>query len=304
MRVSEGRGPGALEGGRVAAAPISWGVCEAPGWGHQLTPDRVLGEMAELGIRATEFGPDDFLPDDPGERADLLAAFGLRAVGGFLPVVLHDPDHDPLPRVRRTLARFTAAGADTLVVAADSAGAGAGAGYDRRDVIDEPGWATLFGNLERIVEAAADRGVQATLHPHVGTVIESREEVERVLPGSMPLCLDTGHLLLGGTDPVELVASAADRVAHVHLKDVDAAVAERFRARGEGFTDAVRRGVFRPLGAGNIDVGRVVERLEDTGYRGWYVLEQDRVLETDPGPHEGPAPDVRASLEFLAGLLR
>lgn len=305
MRPSHDNGPDA--GGqreRLAAAPISWGVCEAPGWGYQLPPERVLGEMAGLGVAATEFGPDDFLPDDPAARAELLAAYGLRAVGGFLPLVLHDPGHDPLPRAVHTLERFRAAGADTLVVAADSAGSGAAAGYDERDVVDEPGWARLFANLDRIAEAAADRGVRATLHPHVGTVIENRAEVERVLRASMPLCLDTGHLLLGGTDPAELISAAADRIAHVHLKDVSAEVAARFRAGDEPFTESVRRGVFRPLGTGDIDIRRVVGQLEDFGYDGWYVLEQDRVLETEPGPNEGPAPDVRESLEFLAGVLR
>ncbi|MQA86328.1 MAG: TIM barrel protein [Streptosporangiales bacterium] len=258
--------------------------------------------MRDLGITATEFGPDDFLPDDPKRRAELLASYGLRAVGGFLPLVLHDPDHDPLPRALHTLDRFAAAGADTLVVAAASTGSG----YDERDVVDGSGWATLFANLGRVAEAAGERGVQATLHPHVGTVIENRDEVLRTLDADMPLCLDTGHLFLGGTDPLELVASlgssVSDRIAHVHLKDVDIEVAGPVRTGTGSFTDAVRKGVFRPLGAGGVDIGAVVRRLAETGYRGWYVLEQDRVLSGEPGPNGGPAPDVRTSLEFLAGV--
>lgn len=286
--------------GHIAAAPISWGVCEVPGWGYQLTPERVLSEMRDLGITATEFGPDDFLPDDPGRRAELLAGYGLGAVGGFLPLVLHDPDHDPLPRARHTLDRFAATGADTLVVAAASTGSG----YDERDALDESGWGALFANLARISEAAGDRGVRATLHPHVGTVVENRAEVRRVLDAEMPLCLDTGHLFLGGVDPLELVADASDRIAHVHLKDVDTELAERVRAGALSFTEAVREGVFRPLGVGGVDIGGVVHGLADAGYGGWYVLEQDRVLLGEPGPNEGPAPDVRASLEFLARVMR
>ena len=85
---------------RIAGAPISWGVCEVPGWGHQLAPDRVLAEMRDAGLAATEFGPDGFLPADPGERSALLKSYGLGAVGGFVPVVLHDPAHDPLARRR------------------------------------------------------------------------------------------------------------------------------------------------------------------------------------------------------------
>jgi len=97
---------------RLAGAPISWGVCEVPGWGYQLPAARVLAEMARLGLAATAFGPDGFLPADPAARDALLATAGLRAVGGFVPLVLHDPEHDPLPALRRTAGSFAAAGAD------------------------------------------------------------------------------------------------------------------------------------------------------------------------------------------------
>ena len=94
---------------RIAGAPISWGVCEVPGWGYQLTPKRVLAEMREVGLSATEFGPDGFLPADPQEMADVLAAHHLTAVGGFAPVVMYRPDHDPIPDVERLIPGFLAA---------------------------------------------------------------------------------------------------------------------------------------------------------------------------------------------------
>src|SRR5699024_3605514 len=86
---------------RIAGAPISWGVCEVPGWGHQMSPDRVLTEMAGLGIGATEFGPQGWLPEAPAARSAALRPYGLTAVGAFVPVVLHDPAHDPVPEVDR-----------------------------------------------------------------------------------------------------------------------------------------------------------------------------------------------------------
>jgi len=79
---------------RIAGAPISWGVCEVPGWGHQMTAERVLTEMRAPGIEATEFGPDGFLPADPDTRAKTLASHGLAVVGGFVPMVLHDATVD------------------------------------------------------------------------------------------------------------------------------------------------------------------------------------------------------------------
>ncbi|WP_443068290.1 TIM barrel protein [Streptomyces sp. NBC_01358] len=279
---------------RVAGAPISWGVCEVPGWGHQMAPGRVLAEMAAAGLAATEFGPDGFLPQDPDARAELLAGHGLAAVGGFVPVVLHDPGRDPLPEVRRALAGFGSA--RTLVLAA----ATGTDGYDARPELSAREWDALLANLDRIAAHARAEGVTATLHPHIGTMVEGPEEVERVLNGSaVPLCLDTGHLLAGGNDPVDLARRAADRIAHVHLKDVDAALAARVRAGDVTYTEAVRTGLYQPLGQGDVDISAITTALDAAGYTGWYVLEQDTVLDTEPAPGEGPLSDVVASLAHL-----
>ncbi len=280
---------------RIAGAPISWGVCEVPGWGHQLPADRVLREMRELGLTALEFGPEGFLPADPAARADVLARHGLRAVGGFVPVVLHDADVDPDPAVDTALDAFAAAGADTLVLAA----ATGLTGYDTRPTLDDRQWKRLLTVLDRLAERAAERGVTATLHPHVGTMVETRDDVLRVLDGaSVPLCLDTGHLVIGGTDPLELAGAASERIAHTHLKDVDAALAARVRAGELSYTSAVHAGMYRPLGRGDIDIGGIVTTLESSGYDGWYVVEQDTILAAEPAG-EGPAVDVRASIAFL-----
>jgi inosose dehydratase len=284
---------------RVAGAPISWGVCEVPGWGWQYDPATVLTQMREVGLRATEFGPDDFLPQAPTERAALLASHGLAAVGQFVPVVLHDPGHDPLPEVDRAMDALVEARASTVVLAA----ATGAEGYDDRPVLDANGWRTLLRNLDRLDEAATARGLRATLHPHVGTMVESGEETDRVLDGSrVALCLDTGHLLIGGGDPVAVARRAPTRIGHVHLKDVATAVADRVRASRLTYTDGVREGMYQPLGAGDVDVPAIVTALERNGYAGWYVLEQDTILEADPASDAGVTPpldDIRASIEHL-----
>jgi inosose dehydratase len=283
---------------RIAGAPISWGVCEVPGWGHQLAPDRVLTEMRAVGLVATEIGPDGFLPADPATLAHTLAEHDLHAVGGFVPVVLHVPSHDPTPAVDRVLDGFEAADARTLVLSADSGLAG----YDSRPVLDDEGWRTLLGNLDRLMTLAAARGITAVLHPHVGTMIENGDEVRRVLDGSgIALCLDTGHLLIGGTDPADLARQVPERIAHTHMKDVDARYARRVQGGELTYTEAVREGMYRPLGSGDVDVAAIVEHLEGRGYGGWYVLEQDTILPGDPSG-EGPVSDVRTSAEYLRGL--
>jgi len=284
---------------RIAGAPISWGVCEVPDWGHQMTPERVLDEMWEIGLKATEFGPIGFLPDDPRARRDLLASFGLAPVGGFVPVVLHDAASDPLPAVEDVLRSFAAGDAKVVVLAAETGTTG----YDDRAELDEAAWKTLLTNLDRILDAAGEHGLTAALHPHIGTVVEGPDDVARVLEGSsVPLCLDTGHLLVGGTNPLELVTQAPERIAHAHLKDVDASFAPRIQRRELTYSEAVRRGMYRPLGSGDVDIAGIVRVLEGVGYTGWYVLEQDTILEAEPAAGEGPVADVRASVEFLRSL--
>lgn len=280
---------------RIAAAPISWGVCEVPGWGYQLSPERVLGEMRELGVTAAETGPEGFLPSSPSALRDTLAGYDLRCVGSFVPVVLHKADHDPTPAVSEVLDRLETSGGDVLVLAA----ATGVDGYDDRPDLSEAEWTTLLANLDRLGDLAESRGVTAALHPHVGTMIEKRDEVYRVLENSsIGLCLDTGHLLIGGTDPLEVTQAFTDRITHAHLKDVKVELAEKVQ-RGElTYTDAVAQGMYVPLGAGEARIARVVGTLVDAGFGGWYVLEQDTIL-GDEADGDAAAGNVAVSMSFL-----
>ncbi len=284
---------------KIAAAPISWGVCEVPGWGHQLSPDRVLREMQQAGLAATELGPEGFLPADPMALTGLLDAHGLSCAGTFAPAVLHHAGHDPGRDIAAALDSIVAVGASTLVLAAASGTEG----YDSRPVLDAGGWATLLANLDRIADDATERGVTAVLHPHVGTMVETSADVDRVLSGSrIPLCLDTGHLLIGGSQPLQLARHCADRVAHVHLKDVDTRLAARVRCGELTYTQAVAQGMYTPLGAGDIDISGIVTALRGNGFDGWFVLEQDTILDGEP-PGEGPLRDVRSSVAYLTDVL-
>jgi inosose dehydratase len=211
--------------------------------------------------------------------------------------VLHEPGG--ADAIARAAVRLAEAGAGIAVVAAIS-----GAGYDSRPKLTEAQWATLLAALDEGAARAARHGVRAVLHPHVGTVIENAEDIDRVLEGSsIPLCLDTGHLLVGGADPVALAERAGHRVAHAHLKDVDATLCAAVRNGEIAYTDAVRQGLYRPLGQGAVDVPRLVRALESHGFAGWYVLEQDVMLDAEPANGNGPAADVRASVEYLKGVL-
>jgi inosose dehydratase len=135
-------------------------------------------------------------------------------------------------------------------------------------------------------------------------MVETRSEVERVLDGSaIRLCLDTGHLLIGGTDPLQLALEVPDRIAHAHLKDVDAALAAEVQAGRLTYTEAVGRGMYTPLGAGDVDIAGIVSSLRRNGYDGWFVMEQDTILDAEP-LDEGPLADVRASVTFMRNACR
>jgi inosose dehydratase len=256
--------------------------------------------MSELGVAATELGPDGFLPEGPAECSELLGSFGLSALGGFVTLVLHDPAVDPLPEARRALDRLVGVGAEVMVVAAVSGREG----YDQALALDDAGWAALLANLGAVHRMAAAAGVTMGLHPHVGTIVEGPEAVHRVLDqSSVPLCLDTGHLLIGGTDPLALATEAPRRIVHVHLKDVDASMAARVRDGSSSYTAAVAGGMYKPLGQGNVGIAGILDALEGVGYDGYYVMEQDTILGTEPPPGSGPMTEVRASLEFLREAL-
>jgi inosose dehydratase len=283
----------------VAGAPISWGVCEVPGWGYQLPATRVLQEMRSVGLTATELGPHGYLPADPAQRAELLGSCGLTVAGGFVPVVLHDPAVDPVPDAWEALDGFGQSGTAVLVLAASTGSEG----YEGRPEMDTTDWSRLLANLDRIAALAVERGFIASLHPHVGTMVEKRDEVWRVLDGSeISLCLDTGHLLIGGTDPADLASQAAARVGHVHLKDVRKELACQVADGEISYVHGVANGLYQPLGQGDVDVAGTVSALRAAGYHGWYVLEQDMIV-PEPPSGEGPVVQVRQSLAYLRSLM-
>ena len=285
---------------RLAAAPISWGVCEVPGWGRMLPPERVLAEMAELGIRATELGPIGWLPEDLSGLRAALDGHGLRLVGGFVPLVLHEPSLEATRAEADRIARlFAAAGADVFVAAIVM-----DPEWSVPRALDDAEWGRLVAHLAEIDALVAGHGLKLALHPHVGTLVERAAEVERLLADSdVGWCLDTGHLLIGGVDPADFLRRHAGRVVHVHLKDVDDAVAARLRDGELSLMEATQAGMFRPLGQGDAGIDDVIRLLDGSGYDRWLVLEQDTAITGEEPPvGRGPVLDVKASIDYLTNL--
>ncbi|NHA67732.1 TIM barrel protein [Phycicoccus flavus] len=287
---------------RVASAPISWGICEVPGWGKMLPTDRVLTEMTDLGITATEYGAPGFLPVEPDAVREVLGSHGMSLLGGFTPLVLHDPARrdDELARVQEVAGLFGRAGASTFVscpVMDDD--------WSVPRPLDRDEHAHLVRMLGEVDTICADAGLTQVLHPHLQTVVETSTDVERVLDDcDVKWCLDTGHLAIGGTDPVDFARRAAERVGHVHLKDVRMDLVPRLMDRSTSIMAGVQEGLFPPLGQGDLPLAEVVRTLEASGYDGWYVIEQDTAITGPfPGLGEGPVTGVEASMQYLRDVV-
>jgi inosose dehydratase len=281
---------------KIAGAPISWGVCEVPNWGTQLAAERVLADAQRLGFTAMEAGPPGFLPTDAAAAARALDAHGLRCIGGFVTAVLHDRARRDaeLASVERQAAWLRDSGAELLVLAA----ATGREGYEGRTDLTDLEWSTLFETLPIIEAIAGAKQLTVVVHPHVGTVIEQPQDIERLLARShAALCLDTGHVFVGGGDPAVVARAAGRRVAHVHLKDADATLSAAVRDGRLSYAAAVQQGLYRPLGEGAARISDVLTELRAVGYDGWYVLEQDVALKDASAD---PLPSIQRSLTFVS----
>jgi inosose dehydratase len=286
---------------RVAGGPISWGICEVPGWGLQLPVDRVLDEMRDAGLGATELGAIGWLPTEPAALRATLDAHDLRAVAAFVPIVGHDP-------ARRAASMQTADEMASLLEAVGARHFVTALVNDpddwSRPALDDAQWEHMIDVVDEIDDLTASHGVQQVVHPHVNTLVETADELERFLESSdVPFCLDTGHVTLGGSDPLDLAKRCADRVALVHLKDVRSDVAARLGSGELPLMAAVQAGLFAPLGDGDVLVAETIVELERQGYDGLYVLEQDvAITGAEPAPGDGPVRDVLKSVAYLRSL--
>jgi inosose dehydratase len=272
---------------RLASAPCTWGVWERTVDRDDLVPPALMLETVRgLGYTGIELGPPGYLGDDPEAVLATLAPYGLELVGAFAPIRIADEREfeDDLPFLDRTIAVLAATGArGPVVLAADE-------NETRLRVAGRPDaraatslsadeMKRAAARVERAAARARDAGVAAAFHPHTATYVEGPEEVEALLaatdPGVVRIAFDTGHCVVGGGDPVAFVHEFGDRIAHLHLKDVDPSVLDRVRSQELTVAEAWEHGLFCEFGTGAVDFAAVLAALE--GYDGWAVVEQDRV---------------------------
>ena len=258
---------------RVAAAPCSYGVFELTD--ASVDPAWMLDAVANAGYAGIDLGPPGYLGTGD-ELRGALERRGLTLAGGWIEL---EPGSGSQDALEATLACFDAAPPPdgrlpprpTLAVDGP-----ADAVTGRPGTLDADEWKAMTARVSQAVTTCRQRGYEPTFHHHVGTWVETPDQVDRLLEDvDVDLCFDTGHLALGGGEPVADLTRWRSRINHLHIKDVDLEEAGRIAAAGEPLLEVWRRGAFRPLGEGDVDVDRMLESVGS--FDGWLVVEQDTV---------------------------
>jgi inosose dehydratase len=295
---------------RVANAPCSWGVLEFDREASTAPYDRVLDEIHETGYAGTELGDWGFMPTDPVRLKREVGRRTLQLIGAFVPVALASADAHArgVETAVRTARLLRDAGANDafIVLSDDNAGVPAREQNAGRigveHTLSDREWTVFAAGAEQIATTVRDAtGLRTVFHPHCGGYVETPAEIDELMkrtdPALLGLVLDTGHIVYGGGDPLEILERYPRRVWHVHFKDCDQRVAAHAREAGLGYLAAVRSQLFCELGAGDIDFATILSALQRIGYDGWIVVEQD----VFPG-YGTPAESARRSRAYLRSL--
>jgi len=268
---------------RVATAPMNWNSDDLPDLRPKIPIGQVLAEMVEAGYEGTEYGTG--LPADPQALRAVLAPHGLTLASMFCWVSLEDPGRQPAEiaqalGVARTLSAMEVR--ELILGIRGSAQRIALAGRVPRDgsaSLTGAQWRILADGIHALARACEPLGVRLAVHPHAGSYVETRPELETLFSvtdgKALGLCVDAGHLVYGGADPVAVVETYGPRVWYVHIKDVNPGVLALSTQNGLGFLGALRSYIFCDLGKGCVDVRRFMDALRKVNYSGWMVIEQD-----------------------------
>jgi len=293
---------------RWGVSPIAWSNDDMPELGGDTTLDAILTDVRDIGFDGVELG--NKFPRDPGVLAPIMERHALAIVGGWYSTNLLTRDAEAEIAAMARHIDLLAAMGSTVFIAAETSNA---VHSDRTSRLDTPPrlpaneWDEFGDRLDRIAAYACERGMRFAYHHHLGTVVETMEDLEHFFAATgehVGLVLDTGHAIYGGIDPVHIVRSHPDRINHVHCKDVRRAHHAAALAGGHSFLDGVVDGMFTAPGDGEYDYAPFFQALADIGYSGWVVVEaeQDPAL-ANPRSYSQLGLDTLKAHAAAAGLL-
>lgn len=265
---------------RYGVSPIAWINDDMPELGGDTPVEQVLQEAHEIGFAGIELGGK--FPRDPTELKGLLGRYSLDLIGGWYSAsLLTRTAEEEIEALRPHLSLLQSLGSEVFVIAETS-----NAVHGERAIpllrspqLNDEQWRVFGARLTHVAEFIRSEGLRFAYHHHLGTAVESQAELDRFLAStgdSVGLTLDSGHAALGGIDPLDVIRTTPDRIAHVHCKDVRKPVFERVLGNDQSFLDGVLEGMFTVPGDGDLDFSELMRALRGIGYSGWIVIEAEQ----------------------------
>lgn len=268
---------------KLAMAPIGWTNDDMPDLGSENSFEQCISEMALAGFTGSEIG--NKYPSDPAVLKPYLDIRGLTICNAwFSSLLTSEPYEVTIKNFITHRDKLYALGAKAIGVSEQ--GNSIQGKLDvpilgsAKPVYTEEQWAVIVKGFNEMGKLAKEKGMTLTVHHHMGTGVQTAEEIDRLMdstdPGLVFLLYDTGHLSFADEDALAVLKKYVKRVRHVHLKDIRYDVHKEVKAKKMSFLDAVRAGVFTVPGDGDFDFIPVFEELEGSGYEGWVVVEAEQ----------------------------
>lgn len=267
---------------KLGIAPIAWTNDDMPELGGEISFEQCIKEMALAGYEGSEVG--NKYPRDPEVLKKALAPHGLQIASAWFSTFLTTkPLEETVKPFLEHRDFLHAMGAKVIVVAEQGhsiQGQMDTPLHDNKPIFTDLEWDKLAAGLEHLGDLAAEKEMKIVYHHHMGTGVQTFEEVDRLMASTDPekvyLLLDTGHIVFGGGDSVTMIEEFGHRIKHVHFKDLRKNVEQEVSDQKLSFLQGVRRGVFTVPGDGYIDFTPVIAGLSKIGYKGWIIVEAEQ----------------------------
>lgn len=267
---------------KIGIAPIGWTNDDLPELGGDIPFEQCIKEMHDAGFVGSEVG--NKYPKDPKVLKKALAPVKLNiASQWFSSFFTTKPLEETVEAFKKHMAFLKAMGSKVIVISEQGnsiQGQPTTPVFGKKPVLDETGWGKLVKGLETIGQLAKENKMKIVYHHHMGTVVQTREEIDTLMKKSNPdlvwLLADTGHMTYAGGDPAKLIHDYAKRIAHIHLKDIRANVLEDVKKNNMSFLASVKAGVFTVPGDGCVDFKAVFKEIDAMNYEGWWVVEAEQ----------------------------
>lgn len=267
---------------RIGIAPIAWTNDDMPDLGRENTFEQCVSEMALAGFSGTEIG--NKYPKDPAVLKKALDLRGLSVASAWFSAFLTTKPYEETERAFLAHRDFLHAMGAKVIVVSEQGNSVQGKMdtpiFGHKHIMDDREWELLCSGLNRLGKLAAEKDMKIVYHHHMGTVVQTSEEIDRLMANTDPslvyLLFDSGHLVFAGEDPMPVLKKYTGRIRHVHLKDVRTDVLKKVHAENMSFLQAVRAGAFTVPGDGSIDFAPIFQTLLQSGYEGWFLVEAEQ----------------------------